>query len=254
MSSANFTQADLQAKKVSDLKAILSDFKLSTAGVKAELVSRILEHQRNNGVSKQKTDLPAAGNALGNIPSEDKLPSMTGQSGVTSKSNANGNSEQPPASQLPLSGSAPAITDDSTTEHIELPALPDKSDIEIEEEKRKARLARWGNEEELAKVERGKKFGTTGGDGIDEKVVSKLDSELSNKRIRTNANGASKPTGNKSGAPNAGTQPRTSPNKPKSKGARRKSGAESGKTSSKPVDPEEEDRRRKRAERFAGSI
>ena len=196
MSSANFTQADLQAKKVSDLKvqfpsfcgvgasanayitgvrqAILSDFKLSTAGVKAELVSRILEHQRNNGVSKQKTDLPAAGNALGNIPSEDKLPSMTGQSGVTSKSNANGNSEQPPASQLPLSGSAPAITDDSTTEQIELPALPDKSDIEIEEEKRKARLARWGNEEELAKVERGKKFGTTGGDGIDEKVYVRL--------------------------------------------------------------------------------
>jgi len=220
------------SKKVNELKTILQDLKLSTTGVKADLIARILEAQNKdtNGATTTETtpaiDLPAAGNTLGDIPAEDTLPSSTTAPVATAL--ATTTQSKKPEEWKPLA---------------DLPALPTNTDKQSELEKRAARLARFGgNSEELAKLQRAEKFGLIDSTkGLDDKTISKLDSELSNnKRLPKHANGnAKKPAQN--------NKPAATRSKPVSKGNNKQA---SSNKRPPPFDATEEERRKKRAERF----
>jgi len=243
--STSYTSAQLGAKKVPELKAILTELKLSTTGVKADLTARILEHQEkqgstaSNGEATADSTAPASSTAAG-----------TAESGEAAKQ------DSAPAAETTKQGDAPVAE-----QQEDAPALPEATDKSSEAEKRAARLKRFGAPaEELAKLDRAARFGNSTSDSVDDKAVSKLDSELSDKRIRTNANGPAKANGN---APAAAARPKpertqSGTGKPQSKagkpqstsGGKPKSAGKPAPAPAKALDPEEEERRKKRAERF----
>jgi len=259
---SSYTQAELSGKKVADLKSILTGFKLSTAGVKADLVNRILEHQNSGGDDGQAASAATAGTTADDTSSSkptdapaptdsEEEPSSTSQAaaGAAEENVANGNA----AATTDAGDATSASTDNKAAAAAAADAVDEagKTDKSSEAEKRKARLMRFGNNEEVAKLERAEKFGTASADSISDKSVSKLDSELSNKRMRLNGDGDSKKTA--AGKPKSqGGKPQSTNNggsKPVSKG---KPAPKSAGKAAPAVDPAEEERRRKRAERFAG--
>jgi SAP domain-containing ribonucleoprotein len=169
------------------LQSILTGFKLSTAGVKADLVNRILEHQNKDGqdsgaaagtsaddTASKTTDPPAAGNAS----ADNEQPSSTSQAaaGAAEENVANGNTTTASAGEATSTSadSKAAAAAASTTEGAATDVVDEagKTDKSSEAEKRKARLMRFGNNEELAKLERAEKFGTASADSISDKVGS----------------------------------------------------------------------------------
>lgn len=145
--------------------------------MKADLVSRVLEHQKTTGEAGQSTtDLPAAGNKLGAIPADSELPSSVaasapgtigGEAAAPSADSAGasaptGNAAEgaagAPATVAPAEG-APAATEPDAN----------ATDRAAEAEKRAQRLKRFGGSEEIAKLERAERFGTAG-DAVDAKV------------------------------------------------------------------------------------
>lgn len=242
--STSYTSAQLGAKKVPELKAILTELKLSTTGVKADLTARILEHQEKQGSTASNGE--AAGDSTAAAPS---AAAGTAESGEAAKQ------DSAPAAETTKQEDAPV-----TEQKEDAPALPEATDKSSEAEKRAARLKRFGAPaEELAKLDRAARFGNSTSDSVGDKAVSKLDSELSNKRIRTNANGPAKANGNAPAAARpkpertqSGTgKPQSKGGKPQStSGGKPKSAGKPAPAPAKALDPEEEERRKKRAERF----
>lgn len=249
--SETYTSAQLGAKKVPELKAILNDLKLPTTGVKAELTARILEHQEKS--QSGAGDAPAAESSAAAAAPADPVPAESGD--ASSKQDAPAATEAPAAAET---------TSTAATEKKEdAPALPAATDKSSEAEKRAARLKRFGAPaEELAKLDRAARFGENGAASIDDSTVSKLDSELSNKRMRKDPGPKAK-----GGAPDAkrpkNERTESGAGKPQSKGKQQQQQSTNGqaaaaggkpKSAGKPapakLDPEEEERRRKRAERF----
>jgi len=279
-----YTQADLQVKKVPELKTILTELGLATNGVKADLVSRILEHQKSAGEAGQSTtDQPAAGNKLGAIPADSELPSSLSASaapangGDAASAGASTATDPPPAYEdVATAGAEGTASTGATAGEAAAASLPDASatDKAAEAEKRAQRLKRFGGSEDIAKLERAERFGISG-DAVDAKSVSALDSELSNKRIRTDKAGASAGAGTGSpassgrggGAQNGGKNGRPGLNRGQSASGKGKpqtkaGGQNAAKPSSKAapaaaakpappkLDPAEEEKRKQRAARF----
>lgn len=149
-------------------QAILSELKLSQEGKKADLVTRILEQQSGssqdasstaNGATATGTDDKAAASSdsskpAGSSESVTETSMNTANGGVEAQSSDNAGKEEDKAS-------APA-------QELSLP-LPAESDKNGEAEKRINRLKRFGNPDDIAKLERMEKFGTQV-DAVDEKV------------------------------------------------------------------------------------
>jgi hypothetical protein len=175
--STSYTSAQLGAKKVPELKvctvmafppalvemstsqAILTELKLSTTGVKADLTARILEHQEkqgstaSNGEATADSTAPASSTAAG-----------TAESGEAAKQ------DSAPAAETTKQGDAPVAE-----QQEDAPALPEATDKSSEAEKRAARLKRFGAPaEELAKLDRAARFGNSTSDSVDDKVCSHL--------------------------------------------------------------------------------
>lgn len=257
--STAYTQAELSAKTVKDLKAVLSELKLSQDGKKAELVTRILEHQagKTEQVSGASADAPAAtdkatasseGTATAETTVEGTAAGTAGDTGGQAQSNDNEVTTQQEGEEK------------KEAESLPLPAASSKDD---EAEKRMNRLKRFGNPDDIAKLERMEKFGTQA-DAVDEKSISRLDSELSHKRQRKDkaglsaaSNGTSasqqKGSNSKQAAQQQGGRPNLQRAKSNTSGkpASGKGGPNSPAKSAPPaLSPEEEEKRRKRAERF----
>lgn len=198
MSTTQYTQAELTAKKVPELKVgrlycptqpmqitdcsapgarvqtILGTLKLSQIGVKADLVTRILEEQQKQGGSEGKTDLGAASNALGDIPSEDKLPSVAGGADAPAASavtdapqstsvEGDASAEVAGATETGATAEGGDAPDTSAADAFgaDLPT-PEGTTKESEAQKRAKRLERFGgNEAELEKLQRAERFGTS---------------------------------------------------------------------------------------------
>ena len=133
------------------LQAILTELKLPTTGVKAELTARILEHQEKSATTESASN----GDAAAPAPATE----APGESG-----DAPTKQDSPPAEAA--KEAAP-----ETTQKEDGPALPAATDKGSEAEKRAARLKRFGAPaEELAKQDRAARFGNDGAESIDDKV------------------------------------------------------------------------------------
>lgn len=155
-------------------QAILSELKLSGEGKKADLVARILEHQgassgttgdagaSTSAPAESTPAVPASSSEEAAAVSGGAVTSTAGLSAVEGKADNDTNSTA-------ITGSGE--TDKAAETKEEQPALPlpagtDKND---EAERRLNRLKRFGNPEDIAKLERMEKFGTKG-DVVNEKV------------------------------------------------------------------------------------
>lgn len=151
--------------------------KLSGDGKKADLVARILEHQGGDASSTsaavpEASTTPADatvptgpnGNATNAAASSSEaaavsggaVTSTAGTAAAATKSTQGENTDEAPAK----------AAQESKEPALPLPAGTDKND---EAEKRLNRLKRFGNPEDIAKLQRAEKFGTQA-DGVDDKV------------------------------------------------------------------------------------
>lgn len=140
--------------------------KLSQDGKKAELVTRILEQQ--NGSSD------SASGAAATATSDKGAASSAGGTATTAAV------EEVTAGNATATGGVEAAQSNNTnatqeekkdTKQEESLPLPAASNKDSEAEKRINRLKRFGNPDDIAKLERAEKFGTQA-DAVDEKVSS----------------------------------------------------------------------------------
>lgn len=166
-------EAKLQALKVPELKALLTTANLSTTGVKADLIARLLENPQataslggESGESATKPATPAAPAAA---------PAPTPQKVTSGAENGKKPAAAAPAAGQPAKAGEPAAPEQSEEERRQV--------LIAELEKRKARAAKFGQPlgEAEAKLERLIKFGI---DATEEAAVAKLSNPLGNKSRR----------------------------------------------------------------------
>lgn len=139
--------------------------KLSQDGKKADLITRIIEYQ--NGSSNNDTSVAAT--------SDDKAAASSEGTATT----AGATVEEVTAGEATATGGAVEASQTNTTQKEKDDAkqdesssslpLPAASSKDAEAEKRINRLKRFGNPDDIAKLERMEKFGTQA-DAVDEKV------------------------------------------------------------------------------------
>ncbi|PWN34190.1 uncharacterized protein FA14DRAFT_191266 [Meira miltonrushii] len=220
-------EAQLQALKVVDLKKLLGDAALPQSGTKAELIKRLLENP--------SATASLNGGGAGAADEEDLLGETAEAPQSLSTAPA---ATVPSAKPTPAAAPAPTTTTESAPAPVpEKDAETQKAEVIAELEKRKARAIKFGmpTDEVDAKIQRIQKFGLQ-----EESVVSidALDGELKGgKKNRKEAKAEKNGNGQASGKP--------------AKNAEKKSVA------APPVvalDPVEEEKKRKRAERFGAAV
>lgn len=189
--STTYTQAELSAKTVKDLKvrsisvpfqarlgrdarltsncqAILSELKLSSEGKKADLVTRILEHQGGDASAA-----PAAGASTaveGDAATADDDKAAASSEGTTTTAAATGTVDNAAANtSTDDAGEEKAGNGEEVKQDEAALPLPAGTSKDEEAERRINRLKRFGNPDEIAKLERMEKFGSQT-DVVDEKV------------------------------------------------------------------------------------
>jgi SAP domain-containing ribonucleoprotein len=260
-------ESKLQALKVTDLKKLLQDANLPVSGAKAELVKRLLEN-------------PAATSSMEGGEEEDLLGEYEAEPAA----------KEEPSTAVPASSAttAPTVTTEAaksspapntTTSATPTPAATTESEedrkaaLVAELEKRKARAARWGTstEDADAKLQRALKFGV---EATKDSTLDKLEGGLKggkgrkeNKTEAKPTNGDAKPKAEKVAAPvkpvetekeKAAREERQAADEAAKKRRAERFGIQTT-TTPKPdapqkeavaVDPLEEERKRKRMEKF----
>lgn len=243
-------EAKLQALKVPELKALLTQANLATTGVKADLIARLLENPQataslggDSGESAQQPAAPATP-AAAPAPTPQKVTSGA-ENGKTPAAAA------PAAAEEPAKASEPVVPEQSEEERRQV--------LIAELEKRKARAAKFGQPlgEAEAKLERLIKHGI---DATEEAAVAKLAKPLGNKSRGREP----KPQQQKKAAPIPSKPEETEEQKAErlakleiEKEKARKRAERFGITvpesvaASTPANPEDEEKKRKRDEKFA---
>ncbi|KAK9766964.1 Mitotic exit network component, variant 2 [Basidiobolus ranarum] len=271
MSTLDLTS--LKKLKVADLKELLTKEGLSVAGKKEDLLARISEHYKIKG-SHEDEELPDLAppenfdwNEAGLSNDADLPPELRGDTNdaeasentevqlpeelIKSDTPAKEESDVPPTDSLEQPISEVKVDEEKVEEKVvednSVNAKAEEAIVAAELEKRRQRALRFGIplSDSTKVVERSMKFGTTTSEG-DAAKVSSLDLPLGERKGNRGRGG--KP-GNTVLRNNVQIEPETLKKRQERFGVVNKKLA-----SQVPLDPEEEERRRKRAERFGDAL
>ncbi|KAK4054283.1 hypothetical protein OIO90_003516 [Microbotryomycetes sp. JL221] len=242
------TDASLKALTVAKLKELLSEQGLPVSGKKDELVARLLEAQSssatNNGTAQQQQQITTAD------ASSTTTATATQQNDATTAASASAPAVSASGDVAAANGATPAA-DAAKPASVELTAEQRAERNKQEEDKRKARLARFGgqstdaiNAADDALKKRAERFGVdqSQDDGLD-KSIDKLDQPLGSKRERPAKTDKSKQAQDNKGNNNK------KPNKQANPAIKDKIAQAPNPELQKKL-AEEEEKKRKRAERF----